>query len=65
MKFTESALEEAIIELINKQDISHIPGRNIKRDLSDVLIKDDLKNFLETNYSKHETSTEKSTEISK
>ena len=54
MKFTESALEEAIIELINKQDISHIPGSNINRELSDVLIKDDLKNFLELNYSKYE-----------
>jgi type I restriction enzyme R subunit len=50
MKFTEAALEEAIIELICKQDISHVPGGKINREPSDVLIKDDLKQFLQTQY---------------
>jgi type I restriction enzyme R subunit len=50
MKFTESALEEAIIELILKQDISHVPGGKINREPSDALIKDDLKQFLQTQY---------------
>lgn len=52
MKFTESALEEAIIELILKQDISHTPGGKLNRQPSDVLIKDDLRKFLKAHYSK-------------
>lgn len=50
MKFTESALEEAIIELVFKQGISYVPGFKIARDPSDVLIKDDLRQFLQTQY---------------
>lgn len=50
MKFTESALEEAIIELVFKQGISYVPGSKIARDPSDVLIKDDLRQFLQTQY---------------
>lgn len=50
MKFTEAALEAAIIELILKQDISHVPGGKINREPTDVLIKDDLKQFLQTQY---------------
>lgn len=50
MKFTESALEEAIIELVFKQGISYVPGFKIARDPSDVLIKDDLRQFLKTQY---------------
>ena len=50
MKFTESALEEAIIELVFKQGISYVPGFKIARDPSDVLIKDDLRHFLKTQY---------------
>ena len=50
MKFTESALEEAIIELVVKQGISYAPGFKIARVPSDVLIKDDLSQFLQTQY---------------
>lgn len=50
MKFTESALEEAIIELVFKQGISYVPGFKITRDPSDVLIRDDLRRFLQTQY---------------
>lgn len=50
MKFTESALEEAIIELVFKQGISYVPGFKIARDPSDVLIKDDLRQFLQIQY---------------
>ncbi len=50
MKFTEAALEEAIIELILKQDISHVPGGNINREPTNVLIKDDLKQFMQAQY---------------
>ena len=52
MKFTESALEQAIIELFLKQGFSHVPGGQLKRDLTDVLIKDDLRGFLKARYAK-------------
>ena len=50
MKFTEAALEEAIIELILKQGISHMPGGKLNRESSDVLIKNDLRQFLQSQY---------------
>lgn len=50
MRFTETALEEAIVELILQQDISHVPGDKIARDPTDVLIKDDLRAFLKSQY---------------
>jgi type I restriction enzyme R subunit len=50
MKFTEAALEKSIIELVFKQGISYVPGFKIARDPSDVLIKDDLRQFLQTQY---------------
>ncbi len=50
MKFTESSLEQAIVELILKQDISHVSGSELNRQSSDVLIKDDLRAFLNSQY---------------
>lgn len=50
MRFTESALEEAVVELILQQDISYFPGGKIARDPSEVLLKDDLRDFLSANY---------------
>ncbi|MDA9807338.1 type I restriction endonuclease subunit R [Alphaproteobacteria bacterium] len=50
MKFTEAALEEAIIELVFKQGIPYVHGVKITRDPSDVLIKYDLRHFLKTQY---------------
>ncbi len=52
MKFTESALEQAIIELLLKQGIFHVPGGGLNRNLIDVLIKDDLRDFLQSRYAK-------------
>ena len=50
MKFTEEKLEQAIIELLEQEGFPHVVGGNISRDASDVLIKDDLKDFLSTKY---------------
>lgn len=50
MKFTETALEEAIIELVLKQDISYVSGGKIAHTLDEVLIKDDLTAFLTKQY---------------
>ena len=56
MKFTEAQLEAAIIELLGKEGYPHVLGETIDRELSDVLIKEDLRNFLSTRY-QHDSIT--------
>ena len=51
MKFTESKLEEAIIELFEEKGFKHTKGEDIDRDLEEVLIKTDLQNYLFSKYS--------------
>lgn len=50
MKFTEARLEQAIINLLEKEGYPHVLGRDIARDPADVLIKEDLKTFLTRQY---------------
>lgn len=51
MKFTESQLETAIIELLGQQGFPHVLGESIPRtSVSDVLIKSDLRAFLTKRY---------------
>ncbi|TCP25140.1 type I restriction enzyme R subunit [Tenacibaculum skagerrakense] len=50
MKFTEYQLEKAFIELLKAEDIPHINGATISRDIQEVLIEDDLKSFLLSQY---------------
>jgi len=50
MKFTEAQLEEAIIELLGEQGYPHVLGDAIKRDPAEVLIKDDLREYLQARY---------------
>jgi len=60
MKFTEAQLEAAIIELLAAQGFPYVAGADIKnadgsvRDLSEVLIKDDLRRYLATQYADDE-----------
>ena len=49
-KFTEDRLEEAIIELIEKENIYEFKADKINRSLTDVLIKDDLSRYLRNKY---------------
>jgi type I restriction enzyme R subunit len=51
MKFTESQLELAFIELIAKEDIPHVSGSSIARSSDEVLIKEDLSAFLRKQFS--------------
>lgn len=51
MKFTEEKLEQAFIELLDEENISHASGKAMLRDFSEVLIKKDLKNYLLSQYS--------------
>lgn len=51
MSFNEAKLEQAIIELLGQQGYSHYTGDSIQRaSNSDVLIKDDLRQFLAAQY---------------
>jgi len=45
MRFTEERLEQAIIELL-EESYPRILGRDIAREPSEVLIKEDLRHFL-------------------
>ena len=48
--FTEGRLEHAILELLAKENYPHILGETIFRATSDVLIRDDLRNYLSRRY---------------
>jgi len=50
MKFTEAKLEQAFIDLLNKEGYSYLSGEDIKRDSDEVLLKDDLREFLSKQY---------------
>ena len=50
MKFTESHLELSVISLLEEQGIPHTSGLHIHKTLEEVLLKEDLKNFLYQNY---------------
>ena len=50
MKFTEEKLEQAFIELIAQEEIPHVFGETIQRNSEDVLLKDDLKVYLQNRY---------------
>ena len=61
MKFTKSQLEQAFIELLSKEENPHLFGQAIKRTPEEVLIKQDLKDFLLNQY-KAEQITESEVE---
>ena len=50
MKFTEEKLEQAVIELFKEEQIPHCHGETIHKEMSDVLLRDDLKQFLLNKY---------------
>ncbi|MBD2810596.1 type I restriction endonuclease subunit R [Xenorhabdus sp. Vera] len=51
LKFSEEKLENAIIELLGEQGYPHIPGESLTRtDQEQVIIVDDLRNYLTTRY---------------
>jgi type I restriction enzyme, R subunit len=52
MTYTEERLENAVIELLAQHQILHIKGDTIHKEISDVLLRDDLKQFLFNQYSK-------------
>lgn len=50
MKFTEAKLEDAIIHLLGKQGYPHFTGESLGLGATEVLIKADLKNYLNKQY---------------
>lgn len=51
MKFTEESLEQAVIELFEAEHYQHQNGMHIHKEMSDVLLRDDIKVFLLNRYS--------------
>src|SRR5450759_924123 len=51
MKFNEETLEQAVIELFRENEIPHLHGETIHKEMCDVLLRDDLKQFLLNQYS--------------
>lgn len=50
MTFTEQTLEHALIELFQSEGYSHVNGTFVHKELSDVLLREDLKQFLLNKY---------------
>lgn len=56
MKFTEETLEQAVTELIEAERIPHTSGLLLHKEMQEVLLKEDLKNYLLNRYG-HEDIT--------
>ena len=52
--FNEHSLEMAIMELFEQQGYSYVNGETIHKELSEVLLRDDLRMYLMERYSKEE-----------
>lgn len=50
MIFSEEILEQAVVELFEAQKVPHVHGDSIHKEISDVLLKDDLRNYLLNKY---------------
>ncbi|MCD6225282.1 MAG: hypothetical protein J7K32_07175 [Deltaproteobacteria bacterium] len=51
MKFTEAKFEQAVIELFEAEGYKHLTGEQIHKEMPDVLLRDDLKQYLLNRYS--------------
>ena len=50
MTFNEAVLEQAIIDKFKEEGYQYVSGDDLHRELTDVLIEDDLKSFLLSKY---------------
>lgn len=55
-KYNEAQLEESIIELYLDQGYEYVNGEEIHRKFTDVILEDDLKSFLKSQYAKEDLS---------
>lgn len=49
--FTEETLEKAVIELLEAEGYPHVHGETIHKEMGDVLLRDDLRQYLYNRYS--------------
>lgn len=63
MKFTESQLEEAFIQLLGEQGYTYTRGDELMRAAEEVLIKEDLEGFLRDQYREENTTEDEITSI--
>lgn len=63
MKFTEYQLEKAFIELLKTEEIPHINGGTISRDMQEVIFDDVLKTFLLNQYHKEQLTSSEADQI--
>ena len=52
MTFTEEKLEKAVIELLQAEEIQFVSGKGFDKEPNEVLLKDDLKQYLRSKYTK-------------
>ncbi len=50
MKFTENSLEQAVIALFQAENYQHVNGMFIHKEMTDVLLRDDIKDYLLNRY---------------
>ena len=65
MKFSEDTLEQAVIELFEAEQIPHCNGAFIHKEMSEVLLRDDLKSFLLNHYSDDDITLNEITSITR
>lgn len=51
MKFTEESLERAVIELFSEIDVPHLRGQQLHRLPEEVILEEDLRDYLQKRYS--------------
>ncbi len=63
MKFTEEKLEKAFIELLENEKFPHHLGKSIMRSVDEVLIEEDLLNYLRTKYASEQLTVNEAKSI--
>lgn len=58
MAFQESHLENMVVDLIHDKGYEHVYGDNLKREYEDVLLEDDLRQFLSNRYASNDITSE-------
>jgi len=62
-KFTEQELEDAMIELLEKEGYAHIQGESLHRRFDEVLLEDDINTYLQSKYSNEKLTANEITKI--
>lgn len=63
ISFNESNLEDAFIALFKEEKYEYVFGEDLKREIEDVILEDDLKNYLLNKYSSEDITLNEVTKI--